>query len=660
MRFIEYYFDETRSDVLSIAENYSRNEELKTVFQRGDRERLDAMIAPIFQNLNLNNNITVFEYGGRDGVVFTRGHHPGKFGDGKSDNPSIAAALQGEVVSGFEFGSSGLAIRAFVPIRAGSEVIGTLQTGFNLSGAMLSQLNDLIQGDVALYERDVLNQTSREDEVGLIGEMHEPAILERLLQGEERVETLSPEHFQQTYIPLYDPFGRTIQGMIRVGRDLSAINYGIERTLRLSLGMSVAGAIMVIVVALVLGTVIVTPINLVTYTMRDIAGGEGDLSRTIPIKRRDEIGELSRYFNEFLAKLNGIVASIRRHVRDAEALGDRLHSSMASTGNSTEDILTAVRDIRDTILRQSTIVTEVSSAIEEMVGTTEEQDKKIQSQSTNVSESSSAIEEMIANIQSISQGLTTSSREFEQLHRVVEEGNGRLGELSGTITSLSHKSELVEEANAIITGIASQTNLLSMNAAIEAAHAGDAGKGFSVVADEIRKLSEVSNEQSRVIAQSLADLKGMIESAVTISDQTSRSFESIVASVQKVNDIEAGIAGSLKEQAAGSTQVLNALTGITQITQEVHGGSTEMLEGGGAILKKITGLVSITETIRESVSLVADKAETVNKNAAETANLLDQTADAIGDIEDAVSRFKLTDSAEDQPSLPKLAASGDA
>jgi methyl-accepting chemotaxis protein len=645
MTFIEHYFQETRQDVLAIARNYAQNEELNAVFRSGDRDRLDAMIKPIFENLNLNNSITVFEYGNADGVVFTRGHHPGKYDDNKSSNPSIAAALQGEVVSGFEFGSSGLAIRAFLPVVYDSRIIGTFQTGFNLSGQMLSELNHLIQGDIALYQKEVLDQTSRADEVELIGTHSEPEIFDRLVSGEQCVETLSDNHFQQTYIPLYDPFGETIQGMIRVGRDVSDVYAGIERSLLWSVLTIAMGAVTVMVVAFVLGRVIVTPINLVKDSMRDISVGDGDLSRSLAIKRHDEIGELAHYFNDFLEKLNGIVANIRRQVQDADGRGSQLLSSMDATKLSAQEILTATREIRDTIMDQSATVTEVSAAVEQIARTIENQDMKIESQSANVIESSSAIEQMIANIKSISDNLNTSATEFNQLEQVVDEGSRHVTTLTETIASVSRQSEQVAEANKIITGIAAQTNLLSMNAAIEAAHAGEFGRGFSVVADEVRKLSEVANQQSGVIAKSLKDLKEIIESAVSVSASTGKAFESIVSTVKTVTDIETEIAGALEEQAAGSTQVLKALSDISRITDEVHAGSSEMLAGSKSVLDEIAGLVSKTERIRESASIVAGKTESVNENVVASAGLLNDATTTISEIREQVARFKLTEEA---------------
>jgi len=507
---------------------------------------------------------------------------------------------------------------------------------------MLAELGGIIEGDIALYQQDTLNQSSREDQIRAIGIETKPEIYQRLASGEEIIEILSENRIQQIFVPLYDPFGEDVQGMISVSRDLSDVYGNIDQAWQVSLLMIGVGVLIVMLVAFILAGGVVKPINVLKNTMEDISTGDGDLSRQIPVKRQDEFGDLAYHFNSFIAKLNGIVSSIRLHTGEADRRGTQLSTSMDATINSAAEILEASQGIRDRIVDQSETVTGVSSAAEEIARTIENQDSNIQQQTTNVAESSSAIEQMIANIKSISDSLNTSSGEFEQLERVVEDGNRQVDRLSETITSLVQQSERVAEANEIITGIAAQTNLLSMNAAIEAAHAGEFGKGFAVVADEVQKLSEVANEQSSVIAQSLNDLKQMIQSAVGVSAGTGEAFASIVTTVKTVTDIEAQISQSLEEQTAGSAQVLNALSVISQITNEVHTGSTEMRAAIKSILEEIANLVSSTEQIKESALRVTEKAESVNDHVASSAKLLDDTTSTVGEIREEVARFKLS------------------
>jgi methyl-accepting chemotaxis protein len=248
---------------------------------------------------------------------------------------------------------------------------------------------------------------------------------------------------------------------------------------------------------------------------------------------------------------------------------------------------------------------------------------------------------MIANITSIGVNLNRSSDEFDNLHNAVSKGHGNVSDLKEMIGAISSQSDIVLEANNVITGIASQTGLLAMNAAIEAAHAGEAGRGFSVVADEIRKLAEVADEQSKVIADNLEELRQSIESAVGISGETGHSFEEIVRSVGIVTNLEKQIRGALDEQASGSSQVLEALGNISRITEEVHTGSNEMLIGSRSIISEITGLVQVTERVKEFTVNVAASAEGVEDIINSSAELLTTNIESVKKINGQVSVFKI-------------------
>lgn len=161
-----------------------------------------------------------------------------------------------------------------------------------------------------------------------------------------------------------------------------------------------------------------------------------------------------------------------------------------------------------------------------------------------------------------------------------------------------------------------------MNAAIEAAHAGEKGKGFAVVADEIRNLAEVSNQQSKLISNSLKVLRRTIGEAVRMTANTGTYFDAITTSVQTVSNLENEIKSAIDEQSSGGSQILSALSGMNEINTEVQDGSTEMLTGGTMILSKITNLLDITERVRDAAVNVVEKAQIVNDNTSTAVNLL--------------------------------------
>ena len=368
----------------------------------------------------------------------------------------------------------------------------------------------------------------------------------------------------------------------------------------------------------------------------------GSLLVRIPCLANDELGDSSKAFNEVLTKLSAIVRGIQRSVEATVSHVSDLGQAMEATDISANDIDLHSAAVQESITSQSAIVNEVSATIQQIARTIENQDKKVNDQTRSVSESSSAIEEMIANIRSIAQTLERSSREFENLQTAIQSGNGTVEELKSNVTTLSKQSDSVFEANSIIKNIAAQTNLLAMNAAIEAAHAGDSGRGFAVVADEIRKLAEVSNQQSKVISESLKVLKQSIDRAVSMTGATGSSFETIIRSVDTVNTLEQEIKHAIEEQSSGSTQILHALNAMNDITADVHNGSAEMLTGSRMIIEEVAKLLDITTQVNGTTTEVADKAHTVSTHTRNAVELLEQTTHKMRQIDEQMGFFTVS------------------
>jgi len=265
----------------------------------------------------------------------------------------------------------------------------------------------------------------------------------------------------------------------------------------------------------------------------------------------------------------------------------------------------------------------------------------IESQSANITQASSAIEQMIANIQSVTNTLVKNSSNVKTLQEASEVGRSGLQDVAADIQDIVRESEGLLEINSVMQNIASQTNLLSMNAAIEAAHAGDAGKGFAVVADEIRKLAENSEEQSKTIGAVLNKIKGSIDKITSLTQNVLDKFEAIDSSVKTVSEQEESIRNAMEEQGTGSGQILQGLGNVNDITSQVKYSSNEMLEGSQEVIHESNNLEMMTQEITGGMNEMASGAEEINVAINHVKDICNKNRENIELLVQEVSRFKV-------------------
>jgi methyl-accepting chemotaxis protein len=311
------------------------------------------------------------------------------------------------------------------------------------------------------------------------------------------------------------------------------------------------------------------PIVNVADTLKDISEGEGDLTRSIAVSSKDEIGDLSLYFNKTLGKIKDLVVVIKRQATLLKDIGNNLASNMTETAAAINEITSNIQSIKGRVINQSASVTETNATMEQVIANINKLNGHVENQSRNVSQASSAIEEMVANISSVTNTLVNNAANVKTLKDASEIGKAGLQEVASDIQEISRESEGLLEINSVMENIASQTNLLSMNAAIEAAHAGEAGKGFAVVADEIRKLAESSSEQSKTIGTVLKKIAESIKKITVSTDNVLHRFEAIDSGVRTVSDQEENVRNAMEEQGEGSKQILQSAGSLNELTMQV-------------------------------------------------------------------------------------------
>jgi methyl-accepting chemotaxis protein len=385
----------------------------------------------------------------------------------------------------------------------------------------------------------------------------------------------------------------------------------------------------------------VKPIIGVTNTLKDISEGEGDLTRSITVHSKDEVGHLALYFNRTLEKIRGLVIVIKGEAGKLSDIGNDLASNMNETASAVNQITANIQSIKGRVINQSASVTETNATMEQVVANINKLNGHVENQSNNIAQSSSAIEEMVANTRSVTETLVKNADNVKELQGASEVGRTGLQDVAQDIQEISRESEGLLEINSVMQNIASQTNLLSMNAAIEAAHAGEAGKGFAVVADEIRKLAESSSEQSKTIGIVLKKIKDSIDKITRSTENVLSKFEAIDSSVKTVAEQEENIRNAMEEQGEGSRQVLQGIANVSEITRQVEGGSQEMLEGAKEVIQESQNLEKVTQEITGGMNEMAAGAQQINVAVNQVNEISGKNREGIAALIREVSRFKV-------------------
>lgn len=605
---VQAHFDKVSKDLLTITEKYALKEKLITPYLSGDRGQLLQEFSTLYPRLNEEHNLNVFEFGTSKGIVFLRAHNPEKFDDDKSDKPAIQAALNGKSISGFEFGNSGLAVRSFVPIIDNNQVVGTLQAG--LDGNFISDLQAQIEGvhiDLFNTEGEIVESATE----GNIGQkIHDNDILDTVLKGDH----FSEKDTEQihSYLPMYDPTKEEIIGIISIQKDIKIVNQTKEKFLFIAMIISITLLIIVPILATVFSRSISNPIKYIAATMVELSKG----NLNIPfnrINRTDEIGQLAESMETMQNNLKQTIELVAKSSENVAIQSTELTKSANNVQLGSQQVTSAIQEVA----ANTEIQANSASALSETMVNFNDSILKADEDGDKVASESEKVMVLTEN------GYILMQDSVKQMQIIDKFVSSAVQKVSG----LDQHAQDISKLIAVIKDISAQTNLLSLNASIEAARVGEHGKGFAVVADEVRKLSDQ-------VANSVGDITEIVENIQFESNSAVQSLKSGYTEVNK---------GTEKIILTGNTftSINESITAVARRVRRISTNLGQIVSHSSSMRHATEEIASVSEEAASSIDEVLASSASINEAMEDVSKNADDLTSVADNLNETVGKFKL-------------------
>ena len=559
----------------------------------------------------------------KEGKVFIRAHEPEQYGDSIANQVNVQKALQGVQSVGIEEGAVvKYSIRAGTPLKdKDGQVVGAVSLGYVLSNNEFADKQKRIFGcDVSVFSGNERIATTIEDKSGkrfTRSKVEDQAIVDKVLKNGKPYygqTAINGSKYFAAYLPIIDVTGKS-SGMLFIGQKFDVVTELIQKLIiNQGVIMAVLGIIIGIGVVLMFRVMIIRKIRAITVMLKDMAEGNGDLTKRVIVSSKDEIGEMSRYFNLFIEYIHEMVKKIVSETNKVNVDILETHKNIAALTYELEGAATTVQEL-------SAGMEETASSTQDITATSNEIESAVETVGIKAQEGAVSANEISKKAVSLKESSLELQTGADQTRLTIKKGMDEALEKAKEVDKIKTLSE-------VILQISAQTNLLALNAAIESARAGEAGKGFSVVAEEIRKLAENSKNTVKEIQDTL--------------DVILKAVENLAGSSrQMLGYIETKVVDSYKESVLVGENYNQDAQSINDWATELSATSQELLASIKTVSDGISEIARVTEVGSEGITHIAEKVSKIKDKANEIKLETDNVKISADNLQDLVKKFKV-------------------